>query len=90
MPTQPRVTFVGNFDATGSDVQGFVYIINKKISLGAINAVSSCINYYVALNAQYQEQSKVIWFFLQKICNITNKADEKFPAVVTLINELKC
>lgn len=78
--------FVGDIQ---NKIDGFIYIVDKKIALPPIEAFSACFSYYIGLNAEYQTQSKSVWTFIQRICNVSTPLDEQLPFVETFLQELR-
>lgn len=68
----------------------FVHFGDKSVRATTLmNAAKICLDYYLAINIEYQEECKQVWFFIQSLCQNKTQTDPQYPSVVTLLNDLK-
>lgn len=85
--SKPRLAFTGDLV---KNVNATLYIVDKQIRFeNPIEAVAACLDYYIAINIEYQPGIEPVWIFLQKLCNVFYNNQVLCPTVETLINHIK-
>jgi len=87
---QPYMIFVCETESE-NQISAFYVIVNNhifKVESG-LKAVDICFKSFFALNLNYPDESKQVWYFIQKyFYNIETKYDKCYQNVNNLIHDL--